>query len=101
MNATRSKEYTDAVSRDREPACRLTVPGITRRQLCVAGAALPAVVLAACGPLQREAAAPLTTKQPKKVGFHTDWIEGARGETIKLALEQWAKEHPTDRKTHV
>ena len=39
------------------------------------------------------------SEQPaaKTIGFHTDWIATERAETIRLALEQWTREHPNVR----
>lgn len=93
MSIMRTNDGTGGAPDIGEPACRLSGPVITKRQLLLAAGALSALALATCGPLQQ--AAPPTTKQPKKVGFHHDWIEGPRNELIKLALEQWARENPT------
>jgi multiple sugar transport system substrate-binding protein len=55
---------------------------------------LPAFALCACG-IGDGSSAPATSQGPKTVIFHTDWTATARGETVRRALEQWAKENPT------
>lgn len=66
----------------------------TRRRVVAAGVvAAGALPAAACGPGQT-AQTPAASQQPKKIGFHTDWVTTERGETIRLALEQWKREHP-------
>src|SRR5688572_14016736 len=78
-------------------ASRCASAGVTRRGL--SAAAVPVVFLAACG-VEQGGGAPAASQGPKTVIFHSDWIATARGETVRRALEQWAKENPTIKIDH-
>lgn len=66
----------------------------TRRRMVSTGAAAGGVLTAACATGQT-AQTPAASQQPKKIGFHTDWVATERGETIRLALAEWQRLNPT------
>jgi multiple sugar transport system substrate-binding protein len=66
-----------------------------RRAVLVAGAAgAPAALLAACAPGGSQAPAATPARGPVTVRLATDWLEGPRGDTLKMAVPAFEQQHP-------
>ncbi|HVG96378.1 MAG TPA: sugar ABC transporter substrate-binding protein [Chloroflexota bacterium] len=56
--------------------------------------ALPAALLAACAPGSGPEAAPARTRGPVTVRLATDWLDGPRGDTLKMAVPAFQAQRP-------
>jgi multiple sugar transport system substrate-binding protein len=61
-------------------------------RLLAAGGILPAA--AACGTGTASQDTGTTAKGPVKIRLATDWLSGARGDTMKVALDLWRQQQP-------
>ncbi|HEX2514674.1 MAG TPA: sugar ABC transporter substrate-binding protein [Chloroflexota bacterium] len=69
--------------------------GATRRRgLGVGTGVVPAVLLAACAPGASQAPAASPARGPVTVRLATDWLEGPRGDTLKMAVPAFEQQHP-------
>jgi multiple sugar transport system substrate-binding protein len=74
--------------------------GATRRRV-LAGAAgawgtmMAGLALGACGGIGTRESQPATSKGPVTIRLATDWLSGARGDTLKAGLAAFHEQHPT------
>src|SRR5687767_10637517 len=67
----------------------------TRRWIYEAGAAAaPTAFLAACAPGASRAPAAAPARGPVTVRLATDWLDGPRGDTLKMAIPAFEQQHP-------